>query len=135
MKHAHTHLALLLIALLTLTLSSCTHDEDPDIVKLQVKIAVRVDSRPPRSITLFGGYIYLGEGHEDNWQITQEYYRLYTDYIKVKKDDIVQLGNTPFKTDSEFARSFMTVEYPWASGKVFDVQTEMKGNKVILVFN
>lgn len=113
---------------------SCSDDDDNnDTVTMRVQIAVRVDSRPPRSLTLFGGRIYLGEGHEDNWQITQEFYRLYADKITVKKEDVVKLNNTPFKSNSEYARKFLEIDYPYDSKKVFEVTADMDEHSVLLI--
>lgn len=130
------YLSLLLVAFcMVVSVTSCSDDDkDDDTVRMRVQIAVRVDSRPPRSVTLFGGKVFLGDGHESNWQITQEYYRLYEDYIVVKKSDVVQLNNTPFKSNSTYAQKFLSVEYPFDSEKVFDVTAEMNGNSVVLVF-
>lgn len=109
------------------------NDSDGDKTSLRLKVAVRVDSRPPRSVTLFGGEMYLGEGHEDNWVITQEYYRLYEDVIKVKESDIFKIDKPSFKSNSDYASSFLKIDYPYDDNKVFSVTVEETDNYILLI--
>ena len=132
MKKFVYFLAMILVALVFV--SSCDdNDSDGDKINLRLKVAVRVDSRPPRSVSLFGGEMYLGEGHEDNWVITQEYYRLYEDVVKAKKSEVFKIDRPSFKSNSDYARSFLKIDYPYDDNKVFSVTVEETNDYILLI--
>lgn len=109
--------------------SSCSDDDDNDMTKIKVQVAIRVDNHVPPTVTVFGHDIPLT--HKE-WIITQEAYRQYESEFSVEKSKIKYVPSGPFSSLSETAEGIITVNS--VQGKRdFSVQTETNGNHYLFV--
>ena len=114
--------------LCVLTLGACS-DDDEDMSRIKVRVAIRVDSHVPPSVTVFGRQINLSN---DNWLITLENFRTYEEKISVPTSALRDVPSGPLLTSSPELEGIFSVQTEQGKS-VFTLATETEGTTYLFI--
>lgn len=121
---------LLLFLTMMFVLGACSNDDD-DVTRIKVRVAVRVDYHVPPSVTVFGHRIPLSN---DNWLITLENFRTYEQKISVPTDAIKQVPSGPLRSDSPDLAGILNVEVEQGDS-IFTVETLVENSIYLFILH
>ena len=111
-----------------LTLGACS-DDNEDMSRIKVRVAIRVDSHVPPSVTVFGHQINLSN---DNWLITLENFRTYEEKISVPTSVLRTVPAGPLPTSSPELEGIFSVQTEQGKS-VFTLETETEGTTYLFI--
>lgn len=117
-----------LLLLCTLAFCACSDDDD-NMSRIKVRVAIRVDSHVPPTVTVFGKDIALSN---DNWLITLENFRTYEQTISVPTSALRNIPPGPIKTDDPKLEGIFSVGA--VQGKmVFTLESVTENNTYLFI--